>query len=119
EVDPLKYQSAPVVPPQSAELAQELLTLKLRYKEPDGDKSKLIETPVNNEVVDYGKASNDFKFSSAVAGFGMLLRHSKYHGSATFDAVIELAEAGIGRDVGDYRKEFVELVRKARDLRKR
>jgi Ca-activated chloride channel family protein len=119
EVDPLKYQSAPVVPPQSAELAQELLTLKLRYKEPDGDKSKLIETPVKNDVVDYGKASGDFKFASAVAGFGMLLRHSKYHGSATFDAVIELAEAGIGRDVGGYRKEFVELVRKARDLRKR
>jgi Ca-activated chloride channel family protein len=119
EVDPLKYQSAPVVPPQSAELAQELLTLKLRYKEPDGDKSKLIETPVKNDVVDYGKASNDFKFASAVAGFGMLLRHSKYHGSATFDGMIELAESSLGRDVGGYRKEFVELVRKARDLRKR
>ncbi|MGC3967180.1 MAG: VWA domain-containing protein [Pirellulales bacterium] len=119
EVDPLKYQAAPVVPPQSAEIAQELFTLKLRYKEPDGTKSKLIETPVKNDVADYGRASNDFKFASAVAGFGMLLRHSKYHGSATFDGVIELAEAGLGRDVGGYRKEFVELVRKAKDLSKR
>ncbi len=46
----------------------------------------------------------------------MLLRHSKYHGSATFDAVLELAQEGIGRDEGGYRKEFVELVRKAKEL---
>lgn len=116
EVDALKYQT-PVEPtPQAKELAGELLTLKLRYKQPEGDVSKLLEQPLKNEVTGYAQASPDFKFASSVAGFGMLLRHSKYHGSATFDAVLELAQEGIGRDEGGYRKEFVELVRKAKEL---
>jgi Ca-activated chloride channel family protein len=93
----------------------ELLTLKLRYKEPDGDKSKLIERTLADDVRSYAQASGDFKFAASVAAFGMLLRHSQYSGSATFDAVLELAQEGIGEDQGGYRAEFLELVRKARD----
>ena len=116
EVDALKYQTPAEPVPQAKELAGELLTLKLRYKQPEGDVSKLLEQPLKNEVTSYAKASPDFKFASSVAGFGMLLRHSKYHGSATFDAVLELAQEGIGHDEGGYRKEFLELVRKAKSL---
>jgi Ca-activated chloride channel family protein len=114
-VDPLKYQQ----PAEKNELtdaakAAELLTLKLRYKKPDGDVSKLIERPLADDVRSYAQASGDFKFASSVAAFGMLLRHSKYHGSATYDGVLELAQEGIGADKGGYRAEFIELVRKAR-----
>ncbi|MBL9091362.1 MAG: VWA domain-containing protein [Planctomycetaceae bacterium] len=116
EVDPLKYQPMPEVKPLDAVAANELLTLKLRYKQPDGEKSKLLEQPLTDEMSDYAKASADFKFASAVAGFGMLLRDSKYKGSATFDAVVELAMEGVGRDEFGYRKEFVDLVRKAKEL---
>lgn len=116
EVDELKYQAPAEPAPQAKELAGELLTLKLRYKQPEGDVSKLLEQPLKNDVTSYAKASPDFKFASSVAGFGMLLRHSKYHGSATFDAVLELAQEGIGHDEGGYRKEFVELVRKAKEM---
>ena len=115
-VDALKYQTPAEPAPQAKELADELLTLKLRYKQPEGDVSKLLEKPLKHDVTSYAKASPDFKFASSVAGFGMLLRHSKYHGSATFDAVLELAQEGVGRDEGGYRKEFVELVRKAMEL---
>lgn len=114
-VDPLKYQQ----PTEKNELTDaaktaELLTLKLRYKKPDGDVSKLIERPLADDVRSYAQASGDFKFASSVAAFGMLLRHSQYKGSATFDAVLELAQEGIGADKGGYRAEFIELVRKAR-----
>jgi len=118
-IDELKYQQ----PKQGKELtaaakSDELLTLKLRYKQPDGDVSKLIERPLADDVRSYGQASGDFKFAASAAAFGMLLRHSQYAGSATYDAVLELAQEGIGQDKGGYRNEFIELVRKARDLTK-
>lgn len=119
-IDPLKYQKPKPKPkpdPSEAAKTDELLTLKLRYKQPDGDVSKLIERPLKNDVKDYAKATADFKFAAAVASFGMQLRDSKYCGSATFDAVLELAQEGMGRDEGGYRREFIELVRKARELK--
>jgi Ca-activated chloride channel family protein len=119
-IDPLKYQKPqpkPKLQATEASKANELLTLKLRYKQPDGDESKLIERPLKNEIKDYAKASGDFKFAAAVASFGMQLRDSQYRGTATLDAVLELAQAGIGRDEGGYRREFIELVRKARELK--
>jgi Ca-activated chloride channel family protein len=116
-VDPLKYQQ-PTQTTESTEAAKaaELLTLKLRYKQPDGDKSKLIERPLADDVRSYAQASRDFKFAASVTAFGMMLRNSQHKGSATYDAVLELAGEGIGADRGGYRAEFVELVRKARDL---
>ncbi len=94
----------------------ELLTVRLRYKAPDGDKSKLMEKPVANASKDYANASADFKFAAAVAGFGMILRDSPYKGNTTLPAVIEWAEASGGKDPSGYRHEFVELVGKARSL---
>ena len=62
------------------------------------------------------EASGDFQFAGAVAGFGMLLRDSPYKGNLTYEAVLKLAEAGAEEDASGYRREFVELVRKARSL---
>ena len=64
------------------------------------------------------KASDDFRFASAVAEFGLLLRDSPYKGNARFDAVIERANGAIGADPNGHRKEFVDLARKAKGLPK-
>jgi Ca-activated chloride channel family protein len=112
-VDPLKYQKAAG---GSAVPSRESLTVKLRYKEPDGQESRLLERGVVDEGAEYARASADFKFASAVAGFGMLLRDSPHRGSLSYAGVRELAESAIGADPSGYRKEFVELVRKAQEL---
>jgi Ca-activated chloride channel family protein len=92
------------------------LLVKLRYKKPDGDKSQAVEQAVVDQGLDYSQASEDFKLASAVAGFGMLLRNSPSRGTLTFDAVIELATPALAHDPYGDRKEFVELVRKAKGL---
>lgn len=118
-VDKLKYQSAvaPASYSEKGESSKELLTLKLRYKQPDGDTSKLIEFPHTDSGGSYGKASGDFKFAASVASFGMILRGSEHKGSATFDTVLELAGEGKGSDEGGWRAEFINLVKKAMGLK--
>jgi len=90
--------------------------VRLRYKQPEGDKSTLIEQGVVDEGLDYSRASLDFKFASAVAGFGMLLRNSPSKGNLGYSAVVELATPALAHDPHGYRKEFVELVHKARQI---
>ena len=87
-----------------------------RYKAPDGDTSRLIERSVQDAGRDYSQASEDFRFAASVAGFGMLLRGSPHKGGLTYPAVLELAQAAIGYDPMGYRREFLELVRKANGL---
>ena len=96
-----------------------LLNVDLRYKAPDGDVSKLLSFPAIDDGRDFSAASVDFKFASAVAGFGMLLRSSPHAGTLTWPGLTELAEGAIGPDIGGYRKEFVGLVRKAAALEPR
>jgi Ca-activated chloride channel family protein len=115
KVDPLKYQR-PLEATDEASTG-ELLTVKLRYKEPEGEVSRLLERPVKDEKKSYAGATADFKFAAAVASFGMLLRDSPHKGSATFDSVLELAREGVGADSHGYRMELIELVRKAKSLR--
>lgn len=105
-VDPLKYQKKDIV----ANGPDELMTVKLRYKEPDAGKSKLVVAPVQNAPVRFGEATRDFKFASAVASFGMLLRHSENRGEATYASVLEIANASRGEDRHGYRGEFIEMV---------
>ena len=112
-VDPLKY-SSPIEKARSN--SNEMLTLKLRYKEPDGDKSELVERPVMDDSRQFANASPDFKFAAAVAEFGMLLRDSQFKGSGTLGAVLEWAQEGKGIDSNGYRAGFLELVRKAEAL---
>ena len=94
-VDPLKYQPAPAQPPVAAD-NRELLTLKLRYKEPEQDTSKLIEFAATDAGTQFDKASVDFRFAAAVAAFGMILRDSPHRGDATLDGVARLRSTAKG-----------------------
>ena len=114
-VDPLRYQTA--MRPTEDAAGGELLNVKVRYKEPDGDESRLIEAPVIDRGQGFDAASTDHRFAAAVAGFGMILRDSPYRGSASFDSVLRIAEASRGQDADGYREEFVDLVRRARAIR--
>lgn len=112
-VDPLRYQQT--VRPADAVTSGELLTLKLRYKEPDGQESKApLIFPVTDRGQQFGQASRDFKFAAAVAGFAMLLRDSQHRGNFTYDAVLEIAQDGRGEDRHGYRGEFLEIVKRAK-----
>lgn len=112
-IDPLKYQQS--APPR-AEPSDELLTVKLRYKDPDGSVSKLISVPARDEGIRLAHASKDFRFVSAVASFGMILRNGDHKGNATFANVLELAGEAKGADSAGHRQEFIELVRQAQQL---
>lgn len=109
-VDPLKYQTSETV---SGKVSDELLTIKLRYKEPDGQKSKLLEIPVENSLVK--NTSDNFRFSAAVAEFGMLLRNSEFGGDTSVDSILELARSAKGDDEEGYRSEFIQLVKMVDD----
>lgn len=102
--DPLKYQKNIR---QVSGNADELLTVKFRYKEPTGSKSKLITQVVNNRV---NESSSNLDWSLAVAGFGMLLRDSEYKGDLSYADVLRLAKSSKGEDEFGYRGEFIELV---------
>jgi Ca-activated chloride channel family protein len=120
-VDDLKYQPVASEKPDryvnTGNKSRELLTLKLRYKQPNGDRSRLLEFPVTDNGKRFSNASADFQFAAAVASFGMLLRDSEYKGNASFDAVLEWAGPAKGADEEGYRAEFLNLVRKAKQLR--
>ena len=92
------------------------MTVKLRYKAPDGDQSQLIEVPVVDEGERLGERRADFKFASGVAAFGLLLKDSAYKGGATWELVRQLALEGKGADPLGYRGEFIQLVDKARGI---
>jgi len=110
----LKYQQTRIDP--KAFKSKEILTVNLRYKAPDANKSRLIRHPLVDRAVSLDRASADFKFSAAVASFGMLLRESEFKGDASYDRVLELARAGKGQDYHGYRAEFIQLVEKIRLL---
>ena len=96
--------------------SDELFFLKLRYKQPDGDTSKLLEFPVVDGGAGYDAASGEFKFAASVASFGMLLRDSAHKGSSSYNGVLELGGEGAVRDPHGYRAEFLEIVKRAREL---
>ena len=121
-VDPLRYQT-------SAEMAgteldrvekaphpNELMFVRLRYKKPAGESSRLIETPLVDRQGRFAEATPDFKFAAAVASFGMLLRDSSNRGRASFDEVLNWALAGKGEDPHGYRQGFLKLVIQAQSL---
>ncbi len=92
----------------------ELALIKLRYKQPKGQNSKLLSFPVKAGT---DNASSNLQFASAVAEFGMLLRDSEHKGKSSYDAVIERAERYKGKDEFGYRGEFIQLVKKAKLLK--
>ena len=107
-VDPLRYQDRPKPTGSS-----DWFTVKLRYQQPQGSASRLFERVVRNDA---GAQSADFRFASAVASFGMLLRDSEHKGQATFSSVLALARGARGADEEGYRAEFIRLVETAATL---
>jgi Ca-activated chloride channel family protein len=110
--DSLTYQQ--VTLRRSASQNPELLTVKLRYKEPKGTTSRLLTSP----LVDRGeyRSSDDQRFASAVAAFALVLRNSEYKGTASYDLVLALARDARGEDAEGYRNEFITMVERARAL---
>lgn len=102
ESSDLKYQTSQLSG------SDELMNVKIRYKDPDGTESKLIETPVSNVIID--DTSDDFRFAAALAELGMILNNSEYKGTASIDNVIELAREAIGEDSLGFRTEFLHLM---------
>lgn len=114
KIDDLKYQKTTVT--SKAKQSSELMTIKFRYKEPQGSTSKLIVHPVIDDQKSLSETSDNFRWSASVAAFGMLLRQSEYVNSYNYTAVIEMAEKSKGHDSQGYRTEFVNLVKSVNHL---
>ncbi len=95
----------------------EVLTVKLRYKEPDSSTSKLLSQGLIDRESSIENASENLRFATAVAEFGLLLRDSRYKGTASFRNVTDLAGGALGNDLRNYRNEFLNLVGKAQRLK--
>jgi Ca-activated chloride channel family protein len=115
-VDALKYQQTTTRPVAAS--SQELLTVKLRYQEPGGSPSQLLTLPVRNVQLTepLAQASANLRWAAAVAQFGLLLRGSRYAGTATWASTATLARQTEGSDADGARTEFQDLVRQAADL---
>lgn len=113
-IDELEFQENRIKP--TARDNPNWLSLKLRYKHPNSDDSQLLRLYAQNQDITFDKASENTRFAVAVAGFGLLLRHSRYSNDLTFDKVVEMAERAKGDDPEGYRSEFISLVKKARGL---
>lgn len=118
KVDALKYQKVEKKQMAVADFNGELLNIKLRYKQLDGDVSKLLQHPVMDQKIGIETTSDNLRFATAVAGFGMLLRQSEYKGNASFKSILQLASGAVENDQAGYRKEFINLLKVAQRLSK-
>jgi Ca-activated chloride channel family protein len=109
EIDKLKYQKEKVL----ESLSDELLTVKFRYKEPEGKKSILITKIMKDETVEFQESSHNLQFSAAVASFGMKLRKSESVKNMEYKDIKEIAKMAKGVDENGYRAEFLKLVQTA------
>jgi Ca-activated chloride channel family protein len=120
-IDPLKYQAygedKPKTQKVEANPKAELMTVKLRYKQPDGNTSTKVEIPVKGKVLDLEETSDNFRFSASIAEFGLLLRNSEYREDASMEHVIAMAKGARGEDEEGYRSEFMKLVKLADSLK--
>src|SRR5262249_30410470 len=97
--------------------SNELLTVRVRYKQPEGSDSTRFDVPLVDRGTSFDSASGDYRFAAAGAEDGMSLRDSPNKGTASMGHVIATAERSRGADKNGYREEFVRLVRKARELK--
>lgn len=122
DIDPLKYQ-----PSRNADrdrndfrerpVSTEYLTIKIRYKKPDGETSRLMEKPVRGPVAAIENSSDNIRFTAAVSEFGMILRDSEYKGNSTIDHAIGLASGSRGEDEDGYRAELIRMMKTVRDMK--
>lgn len=117
KVDTLKYQSDPAF--NKSAFNAEMMTVKFRYKQSDGDVSKLMEVPVMDKQTALQATSDNFRFAAAVAQMGLLLRNSSFKQQASYTSVLNLANGAIGTDKEGYRKEFVQLTQSAMTIAKK
>jgi Ca-activated chloride channel homolog len=117
KVDPLKYQHA--VKPIADFNTNELMTVKFRYKKPDAEKSVLIVHAATDQPLELSRTSNNFRFVSAVAEFGMLLRNSEFKQKSSFEKAYTLGKSALGTDAEGYRREFLLLIKGAENLTKK
>lgn len=114
KVDELKYQKT--TEPTSASQSDELVTIKLRYKQPDSETSRLFEVPVRDTHTPFARTSDNFRFAVSVAEWGLLLRKSEFKGTATYEQVIQTAQNALAKDPEGYRSEFVRFVKLTQSL---
>ena len=107
KVDPLIYQETTI------RQSDDLMTVKLRYKNPDADVSQLLSEKITSQEILQNPQSNNFIFGSAVAEFGLLLRDSKHKADASYLHAIEQAKSAKGEDLEGYRAEFIRLLERA------
>ena len=115
-IDPLKYQQSRGNV-REENYSDELLTIKVRYKKPDGATSMLLEKPVRDNADIIEEASDNLRFAAAVVEFGMILRESEFKGTSTLDSAAKLARSAKGEDEDGYRSEMIRLIATAKDLR--
>ncbi len=115
-MDPLKYQKNQ--PTVHAKDSKEWATIKFRYKEPKSHKSRLVEQTMVGKPENWADATDNFRFSAAVAAYGMLLRDSKYKENVSYETVVAWATAAKGADAKGYRAEFMDLVHKTLKINK-
>jgi Ca-activated chloride channel family protein len=113
-IDPLRYGAKE----KSSVASDEIANVRLRYKQPNSDTSKLLEYPISSKAtVAFDKTSDDFRFATSVAAFGQLLRGGKYVGNYSYSDVAKLAKNALSEDNDGYRREFISLVKLADSLK--
>ena len=110
----LRYQNSNVK--ESQDILKEIGNVKIRYKLPNEDTSKLISKVVLKDITNLENTSTNYKFAAAVAMFGMQLRDSEFKGETNFNLIAQFAESGIGKDKTGYRAEFINLVKVSKGL---
>ena len=115
-IDSLRYSSEKISSKKRG--GKEIAFLRLRYKQPDGDKSRLIEYPLHKRMIksSLAKTTDRFRFSASVAAFGDLLRGGEYSGEFTYSDLLKLAGKARGSDRSGYKGEFINLVKTAQVL---
>jgi Ca-activated chloride channel family protein len=113
QTDPLKYQQNNS---SDAGKTQELLTIKVRYKTPESEKSVLFDLAISKASKPWNDCSENLRFASSVAEFGLVLRGSEYKGTATYQDIISRAKSAFGKDEEGYRSEMVRLVKLAQSM---
>jgi len=119
DIDPLKYQANKKTDRRgnaNEHYSDELMTIKLRYKQPDGTTSTKVEIPVKGKLQKFDDTPDDFRFAAAVAEYGMILRGSEYLDQGSLTDVLEMARGARGTDEEGYRGEFIRIVRTTESL---
>ncbi|MDD4310468.1 MAG: DUF3520 domain-containing protein, partial [Candidatus Cloacimonetes bacterium] len=114
ELDDLKYQELKIS--ETARNSPEALTVKLRYKLPDSESSLPLDVPVMNKTKNLEQASENYLFSAAVIGYGLMLQDSEFKEALSWEMVTDLAKANLGKDSEGYRAEFLTLIESAAKL---